>query len=88
MALVNIYGKTELLAAMEHAMKYDAFGHEYLTNIILSNRRKRSSPHPIGPPSSKINPDLIHSTWVEERNPIFYDHLFKKQENDDEDRET
>lgn len=87
-ALVDLYGKTEVLSAMDHAMQYGAFGHEYLSNIILSNRRRRSSPHPLGPPSSKINPDLIRSTWVEERDPMIYDHLFNEQEKDDEDGET
>jgi len=85
MALVDLYGKTEVLSAMEHALKYSAFGHEYLANIILSNRRRRSSPHPLGPPSSKINPELIRSTWVEDRDPIIYDQLFNGDNNDDED---
>lgn len=80
MALVDLYGKTEVLSAMEHAMQYGAFGHEYLANIILSNRRKRSSQHPLKPPSSKIDPDLINSTWVEERDPMIYDHLLDKED--------
>jgi len=88
MALVDLYGKTEVLSAIDHAMQYGAFGHEYLANIILSNRRRRLSPHPLGPPSSKINPDLIRSTWVEETDPTIYDHLFNEQDKDDEDRET
>jgi transposase len=85
MALLDLYGKTELLSAMEHAMNYGAFGHEYLANIILSNRRKRSSPHPLGVPSSKIKPELVQSTWVEETDPIIYDHLFNGESNNDED---
>ncbi len=85
MALVDLYGKTEVLSAMEHAMKHGAFGHEYVANIILSNRRRRSSPHPLGPPSSKINPELIGSTWVEERDPMIYDYLLNGDNNNDED---
>lgn len=85
MALLDLYGKTELLSAMEHAMQYGAFGHEYLANIILSNRRRRSSAHPLGLPSSKIKPELIRSTWVEETDPIIYDHLFNGDNNHDED---
>ena len=88
MALLDLYGKTELLSAMDYAMNFGAFGHEYLANIILSNRRKRPSTHPLGPPSSKINPDLIRSTWVEERDPIIYDHLLNEQETDNEDSQT
>jgi transposase len=88
MALVDLYGETEVLSAMDHAMQYGAFGHEYLANIILSNRRRRSSTHPLGPPCSKINPELIRSTWVEERDPTIYDQLFNEQDKDDEDRQT
>jgi transposase len=88
MALLDLYGKSEVLSAMEHAMKHGAFGHEYLANIILSNRRRRSSPHPLGSPSSKINPELIRSTWVEERDPMIYDHLFNGDTTDDEDGKT
>jgi transposase len=87
--LVELYGKTEVLAAMEHALPYNALGHEYLRNIIQANRRKRTATQPLGSPSSKINPDLIRSTWVEERDPSLYDSHFQTQEVDDhEDPET
>jgi transposase len=83
MQLVELYGKTEVLAAMEHALPYHALSHEYLRNIIQANRRKRAATQPLGSPSSKINPDLIRSTWVEERNPSLYDTHFQTQEEDD-----
>jgi len=88
MALAELYGKTELLAAIEHALKYRAFGHEYLANIILANRRKRSSPQPLGPLCSKINPELIRSTCVEETDPTIYDQLFNTEDEDDEDGQS
>jgi transposase len=81
--LVDLYGKAEVLEAMEHALRYNALGHEYLRNIIQANRRKRAATQPLGSPSSKINPDLIHSTWVEERDPSLYDTHFQIQEVDD-----
>jgi len=84
--LIDLYGKTEVLQAMDHALNYKAMGHEYLQNIILVNRRNRSCSTPPGSPSSKINPDLIRSTWVEERDPSLYDQYFQIKENDDEDR--
>jgi len=83
MHMVELYGKTEVLAAMEHALPYHALGHEYLRNIIQANRRKREAPQPLGSPSSKINSDLIRSTWVEERDPSLYDAHFQTQEVDD-----
>jgi len=84
--LIDLYGKTEVLGAMDHALQYNAMGHEYLSNIIMAKRRNRSCSNPPGSPSSKINPDLIRSTWVEERDPSLYDKRFEIKENDDEDR--
>ncbi len=84
--LIDLYGKTEVLGAMDHALRYNAMGHEYLSNIILAKRRNRSCSNPPGSPSSKINPDLIRSTWVEERDPSLYDKHFDIEGNDDEDR--
>ena len=87
--LVDLYGKAEVLEAMDHALQYNALGHEYLRNIIQANRRKRAATQPLGSPSSKIHPDLIRSTWVEERDPSLYDTHFHIQEVDDhEDPET
>jgi transposase len=80
--LVDLYGKAEVLEAMDHALHYNALGHEYLHNIIQANRRKRAATQPLGSPSSKINPDLIRSTWVEERDPSLYDSHFQSQEAD------
>jgi transposase len=84
--LIDLYGKTEVLGAMDHALQYNAMGHEYLSNIIMAKRRNRSCSNPPGSPSSKINPDLIRSTWVEERDPSLYDKHFEIKEKDDEDR--
>ena len=86
--LIDLYGKTEVLQAIDHALNHNALGHEYLRNIIQANRRKRASSHPLGSPSSKINPDLIRNTWVEERDPRLYDTRFQIEEDDHEDRES
>lgn len=86
--LVDLYGRTEVLAAMEHALNHNALGHEYLRNIIQADRRKRAASQPLGSPSSKINPDLIRSTWVEERDPGLYDAHFQIEEEDHENRES
>jgi transposase len=40
--LMDLFGKTEVLAALEHALDHHAFGYEYLHNIILASRRKRA----------------------------------------------
>ena len=33
--LIDLFGKTEVAAAIEQAMMHHAFGYEYLQNIIL-----------------------------------------------------
>jgi transposase len=87
--LVELYGKTEVLSAIDQALPYNALGHEYLHNIIQANRRNRAATQPLGSPSSKIHPDLIRSTWVEERDPSLYDAHFQTQEvKDHEDPKT
>ncbi|OPY10511.1 MAG: Integrase core domain protein [Syntrophus sp. PtaB.Bin138] len=83
--LIDLFGKSEVAAAIEHALQHGAFGHEYLRNIILANRRARAETKPPGTPSSKINPDLIRTIWVEERNPEIYDQYCHIKEEDDED---
>jgi len=83
-ALFDLFGPAEVKAALEQALAYNAFGHDYLKNIILANRRKRDTPSPLGTPSSRINPDLVRSTWVEERNPKIYDDRFQTEEPDHE----
>ena len=82
--LIDLFGKIEVTAAIEQAMMHHALGYEYLQNIILANRRKRAITTPPGTPSSKIDPDLVRSTSVEERNPEIYDQYCSK-ETDDED---
>lgn len=86
--LIDLFGKTEVAAAMEQAIKHHALGFEYLQNIILANRRKRAETKAPGSPSSKINPEMIRSTWVEERNPEIYDQYANSKEHDDEDSNT
>lgn len=70
-ALVTVYGKTELLQAIEQALPYKAFGSEYLKNIILQNLTKRGEIQPVGPVDPKTRPDLVDLD-VEERSLADY----------------
>jgi hypothetical protein len=83
--LIDLFGTTEVATAMEQAIKHHALGCEYLQNIIFANRRKRAETKAPGSPSSKINPEMIRSTWVEERNPEIYDQYANSKELPDED---
>jgi transposase len=50
MQMVDIYGKTEVLSAIERACQYGAYHFEYVENIIQQQRRSRQSPHQKSPP--------------------------------------
>lgn len=75
LGLVNLYGKTEVLQAMEHALTFRAFGYEYIHNIIWQQRKARGLKQPTGPVSSKQRPELMN-TIIEERDLNLYDQLF------------
>jgi hypothetical protein len=69
---------------MDQALAFNALGHDYLKNIILSQRRKKSLPPHPGSPTSKINPDLVRSILVEERDLSIYDQHLNTTEDDHE----
>lgn len=73
--LVDIYGKTEVLGAINHALRYNAYGHDYIMNIILQQRRKRSQTGIINPIAVTGYEEFTHLT-VEERDLNLYDTLF------------
>jgi transposase len=79
--MVDIYGKTEVLGAINRALKYDAFGCDYVKNIILQQRAKRGSKKIINPISIVGNKEFANAS-VEERDLDIYDNLFVEDEED------
>lgn len=77
--MVNIYGKTEVLGSINHALKHRAFGANYIKNIILQKRAKRNEKGIINPISIKGN-DEFTDISVEERDLNLYDNLFEEEE--------
>lgn len=86
---VRLYGKTEVLQALEHALRFRAFGAEYLKNIILQQRAARGLKEapPIVIPSKPAWTQLC----VEEQDLALYDEMFDlssevltKEENQEE----
>lgn len=77
MEYVHLYGKTEVLGALEHALRFKAFGAPYIHNIILQKRASRglTKPQPIviarKPEWTKLA--------VEEPDLSLYDDLFAKE---------
>lgn len=82
MECVRLYGKTEVLQAIEHALKFEAFGASYLKNIILQQRAARGLKEtpPIVIPSKPAWTQLC----VEEQDLSVYDEMFEQEDNQDE----
>jgi deoxyadenosine/deoxycytidine kinase len=76
--MVDTYGKTEVLGAINHALKYSAFGYDYIKNIILQQRAKKGQK--IINPISIIGNSEFAEASVEERDLNLYDHLFEEKE--------
>jgi len=74
MECVCLYGKAEVLQAMDHALKHKAYGASYLKNIILQQRAARGIQEkaPITIPQKPAWTQLC----VEEQDLSLYDDLF------------
>ena len=60
--LSQVYGTTEVRQAISHALSYEAFGAEYIENIIVNQRRQRHAQTRTGPISIKSRPELASIT--------------------------
>lgn len=78
MDCVRLYGKTEVLQAMDHALRHKAYGAPYLKNIILQQRAARGVREnlPITIPSKPAWTELA----VEEQDLRLYDDLFEDKD--------
>lgn len=76
--LVRLYGKTEILQAMEHACTFNAYGAPYLNNIILQQRAARGAEEPV-PITIPSKPSWTQVS-VEQQDLALYDDLYN---NDD-----
>ena len=74
MESVRLYGKTEILQAIDHALRHKAYGAPYLKNIILQQRAARGIKEhmPIVIPAKPTWTQLA----VEEQDLSLYDDLF------------
>jgi transposase len=60
--LSQVYGTAEIRQAISHALSYEAFGAEYIENIIVNLRRRRHAQTRTGPISIKSRPELSSIT--------------------------
>ena len=76
--LVGLYGKEEVLSAVRHALKYNAFGAAYVQNILAQRRAARGQSRPQPVVLSK-KPEWMNVS-VEETDLGLYDRLFVEEE--------
>jgi len=71
------HGRTEVLQAVEQALKYSAFSADYIENLIVRNRSARGEreSEPISIPS---RPDWERAT-VQERDLAAYDRIYEEE---------
>jgi transposase len=71
--LVQLYGRQEVLAALQRANEYQTYDAAYVETILLQERRRRELPSP-----TEVRPqrqELIEEIDVEEPDPGTYDRL-------------
>ena len=83
LALVRLYGRTQVLAAITRALEYHTYDAAYVESILLQERRRRNLPTPLPPRPQRQ--DLIEDIDIEEPDPGRYDQLFDQSEGDPDD---
>jgi hypothetical protein len=78
--LVNVYTKHEVLTAMEHAVKFEAYGYQYIRNICRKNEKR-------GPEGLSSSKEILANVFkkfglpnVEIRDLSAYDKIIEKGE--------
>jgi hypothetical protein len=80
--LVQLYGRQEVLAALQRANEYQTYDAAYVETILLQERRRRELPSP-----TEVRPqrqELIEEIDVEEPDPGTYDRLCDDGHNPEE----
>ena len=81
--LAQLYGREEVLAAIEKANQYETYDAEYVEAIMHQQRRERELPSP-----TQVLP--VQNQWLEETDydapdPAYYDRLFQEDNDSPED---
>jgi transposase len=80
--LVRLYGRREVLAAIERALEYQTYDAAYVETILRQERRRRELPSPT--PVRPRWPELVEEIELEEPDPGLYDRFCERHENDPE----
>jgi hypothetical protein len=78
--LAQIYGRTEVLAAISHASELKTYDAAYVENLMLAERRRRQLPTPTIPTPKRR--ELIDDIELEPADPAFYDRFYHDAEED------
>jgi hypothetical protein len=81
LALVRLYGRKEVLAAIGQALEYQTYDAAYVEALVLQQRRRRDLPSPI--PLRPKRSELIEDIHLEEPDPARYDRLFGSSNNEE-----
>ena len=82
LALVRLYGRKEVLAAISQALQYQTYDAAYVETLLLQERRRRELPSPT--PLQPKRRELIEEIHLEEPDPARYDRLCGNSDNDEE----
>jgi len=73
LALVRLYGRVEVLAAIARALEYQTYDAAYVETLLQQERRRRQLPSPLQPRPQRR--ELIEDIDLEEPDPGRYDQL-------------
>ena len=74
LALVRLYGRQDVLAAIVRALEYKIHDAAYVEALLLQERRRRELPSPT--PLQPKRRELIEEIHLEEPDPARYDRLY------------
>src|ERR1700681_260918 len=80
LSLAQLYGRTEVLAAMARALELAMYDAAYVENLLLAERRRRQLPTPTLPTPQRR--ELIDDIELEPADPAFYDRFCHPTEKD------
>jgi hypothetical protein len=78
--LAQLYGRTEVLAAITRALALATYDAAYVENLLLAERRRRQLPTPTLPTPQRR--ELIDDIELEPADPAFYDRFCHDTEED------
>ena len=78
--LVRVYGRTDVLAAIAQAHRFETYDAAYVETLLLQERRRRELPSPT--PLRPARQELIDDIHLEPADPAVYDRLFRTADQD------